>query len=279
MENKFIKFGTFAVLLLAFNFTKGQGNPGFLGKKIAVGYSAQYCLLKSDEIFYADKNLAQILMNHDVYVEYALKKYVSLAAHMSYQKVPIEEYGSYYGNEIAANYTYQGKDFQALYYKDGGISDFATSSVGLKISAFSRNTTISSPIGVSSFFRADIYQTRALNNNFKYYLSNEDELSVGQENIADPNIKGNKFDRTPDKTAHRSLSIGFGLESKILLTSSVFLRFNGDFNISTSLLGGGSDYSYDIVYDTVDEDLKNDARRVTSFRNMFLLGMGVGVLL
>ncbi len=279
MENKYIRFCALTVLLLAFNFTQGQGNPGFLGKKIAAGYSSQYCLLKSDEILYSESNLYQVLTNHDVYVEYAIKKYVSLAAHASYQKVPIEDYVSYYSEDIAANYTYGGKDFQALYYKDGGISDFATSSVGLKISAFMRNTTISSPIGVSSFFRADVYSTRALNNNFKYYLSNEEDLNTYQENIADPNVKGNQFNRTPGKTAHRSLSLGFGLESKILLTRSVFLRFNGDFNVSTSLLGGGSNNSYGEIYNTVDEDLKDEARRVTSFRNMFLMGMGVGVLL
>lgn len=274
MENRFRNYTFLFGFILSFAMANGQGNPGFLGKKIAISYGNQFCMLRSLDFFESDINMYRGVMNHDFYVEYATKKHTSIAAHISYQKVPVKEYGvsSAYLHE---NYTYTGQSFEALFEKSGGISDFSMTGIGLRLNFYYRNKSISAPIGVCSYGRVDVYSTKAINNNYRYYLANSDELTTYQANYAMANI-----DRTPENTQKMSLSLGCGLETKMIISRSMFFRLNGEFNLSTSLLslGGSSDY-YSSSYNTMEEDLKETSNDLTALRNMFLLGFGIGVLL
>ncbi len=261
----------------------GQGNPGFLGKKIAVGYSGQYCLLKTGDIIEPPKNasLAQILLNNDIYFEYSISKYRSLAAHITYQKVPvISDGGSRYGSEvlIGQNMTISGKQTLVFFNRRAGIADFRLFGLGVRYTMYSYNKTIASPIGLGHYLRLDIFSNKAENNNYAYNIANDypSNLTDAQEEYAVKNIKKDYKD-----SKAMNLSIGYGIESKFPVTQSVYFRLNGEFNFSFNIfkmVSENSNYTSE-DYNTVSEDLKKSSGSLNNFRNMFLIGMGVGVLL
>ena len=118
---------------------------------------------------------------------------------------------------------------------------------------------------------------KAVNNNYTYVISEESgSLTFEQEAYA------NKFakETLPKDTKATSISFGYGVESKFVLSKSVFLRLNGEFNVSSAFLGVSSEDTYGYQeYKTIDEDLKDKSKTLTMFRNILLFGFGVGVLL
>ena len=78
-----------------------------------------------------------------------------------------------------------------------------------------------------------------------------------------------------------NISLGYGGETKYLLTQSLFIRLNAEMNISSTLLKKMNEDSYysSSDYQTVDEDMSDLGKEVNLFRNMFLLGFGIGVIL
>lgn len=281
MGNRIIKYVIFCGVLLFVNSGFGQGNPGFIGKKIAIGYSSQYSLVRSEQLFDPNPNVstARVLTNNDFYVEYSIGKYKSVAAHLTYQKVPfvINSY-SYDEANIGQEFTLNGSTYMAKFVKTGGYAEFSMVGLGLKYTLFSSKKTIASPIGIGHYFRFDIFSNKALNNNFKYTTgySYSGDLTEKQKEYAQNNLN-----RKVSGSRVLNASIGYGIESKFPVTRSIYFRLNGEFNFSLNILkqlNDNSTYSSE-EYSTVSEDMDKVSRSVNDYRNMFLLGMGVGLLL
>ena len=276
MENKLIKISICFCLLIQFKFGFAQGNPGFLGKKIAIGYSSQFCLLRSDNIISPPENasLGQILTNHDFNVEYATNKYKSIAFHLGYQKVPVVKSNDYYGNDPAIVQTINlGSGPEQVRFLKEGVTDFRMLALGLKFTSYYKNKTISSPIGLGVYFRIDAYFNKALNNYYKY-TCNEYSLSELQKATA---LK--KLDKSYDDTKTNGLSLGTGIESKYPITQSIYFRLNGEFNVTLNVLKVLTDTGEYSSTVSAEEDLKNTSKSLPDFRNMFLVGMGIGMIL
>lgn len=247
----------------------GQGNPGFLGKKVAIGYSTQYCVSQSEEIGYRQNNLFQVLTNHEVYFEHSLNKYRSFSGHISYQKVPYEQLNS--NRYFFENYTLNGTTYRVNYEANGGISDFHSLGLGGKFNFYLRKKTVSAPVGISHYFRLDLIINNAINNNYKYRILNTDALSDSQEKHALKSI-----DREVKDVKSYGFSAGYGIEAKILLSRSLFLRFNSELNISQALLIENN--SLDSVT-SIDQDFFETCQIINGMRNVFLIGLGAGFLL
>ncbi len=274
MENRFIKYIFSIALLLNFYASFGQGNPGFLGKKIAIGYSKQYSFFNGFYIFDAPKNssLMGVLTNNDFYLEYATSKYKSISAHLSYQKVPLNSTGLLDAEkQMTSSYVYSG--VKEITYIKSGYSDFQYLSTGIKMNFYTPNKTIASPVGFCYYVRMDMNFIKAMSNTYDYettYFS----LSEAEKTAAQKQIN-----RTTDGASSMNLSLGIGGEAKLLLSSSVFLRINSECNLST--VGITQLAQQDVkthVYD-IKEDLRVTGQGLNRFRNLFLFGMGVGILL
>lgn len=266
MENRLYNLIAFLITLCISYTAFGQGNPGFLGKKIAIGYNKQYCLLRSDNIFGTSNNssLAKILTNNDYYVEYSVGKYKSIAAHFLHQKVTIDHY-SHPSSDIG-----QVIDNGVYRFRiDNGYAEFNSMALGVRYSVFSQNKTISSPVGLSQYFRADLYVNQLIKNNFIYFNTDGDMSAL------------TKLDRSIKTKQTMNISLGYGGETKYLLTQSLFIRLNAEMNISSTLFKKMNEDSYysSSDYQTVDEDMSDLGKEVNLFRNMFLLGFGIGVIL
>jgi len=68
------------------------------------------------------------------------------------------------------------------------------------------------------------------------------------------------------------LSFDYGIDTKVSLSPSVFLRISGELNLSTNLIP--------LIYDVRDADLffREVSHDVSGVRNLLLFGFGVGKL-
>lgn len=267
MENKFNKVSVLLIFLGIANLSSGQGNPGFLGKKIAVGYNAQFSVIQPA----IDFNINSII-NHDFYVEMANSKYSSLSAHATFGKAVVSKTKA---ENIFQEIMISGQDYNVDFKVDGGSAKMTMFGVGAKYSVYSPNKTISSPVGLSQYVRLDAFFTKPLENNLTYevgYYSSS--LSESQRKYAEKNI-----DKSFDPKSSMSFSIGYGVETKLIVTRSVFVRLNGEFNLSSRLLAGSSSYSSSDYNLSVSDDLNETAKNITKYRNMILVGIGIGALL
>ncbi|MFM9945800.1 MAG: hypothetical protein ACKVQB_11280 [Bacteroidia bacterium] len=294
MVSKLIK----CLLIISFNsnLSFGQGNPGFLGKKLAVGYNTQYCLFKTMELYtlsqedydhddtYQKPDLSkrQLLTNNDFYLEYATKKFQSISIHYSNQKIPVSytyykmKYTSEHLDDI---YDYNGITYKLRIYKNGGYANYSWMSYGLKYSFFKELETISSPVGFSYYIRTDVNRVKLIENNFVYKVieTNPSWLSSTEVDKIENAIK-DKY--TPDVS--NNLSFGFGAETKLPITATLFFRLSAECNFSTAFFKINSYNNFD-MYDnkqfTVDQDLDYIGLGVNRHRNLVLIGMGFGAIL
>ncbi len=290
MVNKFQTLFFLLVSTFISNGVIGQGNPGFMGKKIAFGYNSQFCLLKTLQIYRAtdtyfqtpnDKvSMRNILTNHDWYLEYATSKYRSLSAHLSYQKIPLTRnyFHSEWSDRIAQQYTLNGQDYLVNITKIGGVANCRMINLGLKYSFFLKDKTVSSPLGASYYMRMDLNINKITSNKFIYEIDQywQNPLTQEQLDYASKNLVPNIED-----TDSKNLSIGFGAENKVSLTKSVYFRVNAEMNLSTVGFRDISEAFSSNYTDriSINEDLKNYGFGANRFRNIFLVGFGLGVLL
>jgi len=266
MENNKKKLLSVLILIAFAQLVQGQNNPGFLGKKIAIGYSMQLCpaqILHFDEPYFR-RNIT----NHDFILEYATSKFRSITACMSYQKVPV--YNVYSSrNEMSQTYNLDGKNFTAIYGLEKGSANFRALSFGFRYNYYSKNKTISSPIGYCRYIRFDVFKNKAISN-YEYRLKNGSELTLKQQNLAkNPEIENSKS---------TNFSIGYGVESKIAISRSCFFRVNGEFNLSTAWLAPYPKSNGNSA-PTISENLIYRGASMNRLRNMFLFGIGIGAIL
>ncbi len=276
MENKWIKTLALCLLCLAATHTFGQGNPGFIGKKISIGYSKPYCLMKSLYLLDPGENtILKALTNNEFFAEYATSKYRSVSLVVTTQKLAVENKESLSGQEIGQQMVISGKMQEVRFSKVGGYGEFAMFGVGLKYNFYQPLKTIASPIGLAHYLRMDLYSNRSLKNHYTYSAEYDGYLNDYELAYAEKNIKTKALGNSV-----KSFSMGYGVESKFPVTRMVYLRLNGEFNVNFSSLKDvfGTD-SYDDTAITVNEDLDKESLRLTAFRNLFQIGMGVGVLL
>lgn len=251
-----------------FSLSLAQGNPGFLGKKIAVGYNAQFSVIQP----VLDFNFNSII-NHDFYVEMANTKYSSVSAHVTFGKALVSQTKA---ENIFQDMTISGDDYNIHFLVNGGNAKMAMFGVGAKYSVYYSNKTISSPVGLSQYVRLDAFFSRPVENNLSYEVGyyNSSSLSESQIKYAEKNI-----DKSFEAKSSTCLSIGYGVETKLIITRSVFVRLNGEFNLSSRLLAGSTSYSSSDYNLSVSDDLNETAKDITKYRNMILVGFGVGMLL
>ncbi len=266
MENKFIKL-LFLIIVLTFaNKLRAQNNPGFLGKKFALGYSLQLCPART---FYFDSpRYGKNMTNHDFILEYATSKFRSLAFCMSYQKIPVLP-AEGYSLTTKETFSSNGQLYTADYGFGEDPADFRALSFGLRYNFYRKDKTISAPIGYCRYLRLDVFKNKAITN-YDYNVQNKSELTLAQQIIA----SNPPFEEA--KTTN--YSIGYGVESKIAISQYMFIRVNGEFNLSTALFvpypeSIGNDYP------TIKDNLTHKSATMNRFRNMFLFGFGIGALL
>ncbi|MFM9945801.1 MAG: hypothetical protein ACKVQB_11285 [Bacteroidia bacterium] len=263
---------TFSILLLLLGCSAyGQNNPGFLGKKIALGYNAQFSFINSVVGKEDDMSILQFLTNHDAYMEYSTSKFNSLEFHLSYQKVPVGSYliMSNIG-QINDEFIMNGKKIHAWGEKTG-YSYFRYLSYGLKYNFYSRNKSISAPVGFCYYLRFDMHTIKPIRNTYDYdlYAGTEQENNFVNKNI----------NRNIDNSSSFNFSLGAGADTKLMLNRSTFIRFNGEFNLSTVGITQSVGDNFFTQENTVERDLKLTGQSTNRFRNMFLFGLGVGYLL
>lgn len=240
-----------------------QTNIGFLGKKVALGYSTQISLvnfLKSFDVF-----------THNFSAEFSTQRYQSITLNLGYKKttVPMGTYESQ--NEFfTQDYSLNGQQYDVDFQKMGGTADFRTLLMGIKVNFFYHGKTFAAPNGFCQYLKADIIKVKPLSNNYQYELLSPSNYSQAQiDNAKPPAIKN------ADVTL---FNVGFGLAGKKMLSRSVFFSINAEANVNTLNLLFALDEDYSYTYD-INEDLKFTGRSVTKFKHLLSLGMGVGILL
>ena len=265
-----------AMLCMAAGVCRAQNNPGFLGKKIAIGYSSQFSVYSMFHILGKEKtgtySTYKFLTNNDFYLEYAFSQLQSISASISYQKAPlISAYFVEDDRQIHEAIPYNGYEYDTYYIKTGGFSEVRYLGIGIKYNIFMKTNTVAAPIGFCYYFRFDVNSNKVLNN--KYVYDTDDQ---------DPAFKAfalSRIDRKPEGIKTRNMSVGFGAESRMPLSRSFYIRINGECNVST--VGITQAIREDLVYGSysVNDDLRIRSEALNRLRNLFLCGIGVGVLL
>ncbi len=281
------RFFATSILLCFMNMGYCQNNPGFIGKKIAVEYNMQYCIINSlqflpgkDEYKVGSKDEVsrrRLMTNNDFYLECATSKYYSISCHIAYQKVPMSKsYAPEQWTEVLAQeFTLDGQTFMAEYEKIGGVSDYSMLNIGLRYGFFASNKTVAAPIGLRYYFGLDMNINKALENNFIYELRDNWSLTPGQKALAESGYKTTDL----EETKSTNFSICFGGETKLLLTSNVFFKLSGEMNFSTVGFKLIKDDFSSGFNTSINEDLKKYGYVVNRYRNFILIGMGIGVLI
>lgn len=263
MANKKSVLLTLSYILGGILTSSAQTNIGFLGKKIALGYSPQVSFVNFAKGF--------DILTHSFNAEFSTQRYQSLSISLGYKKtrVPIGTYESQ--NEFfLQEYSLNGQNYNVDFQKMGGTSDFRTLMIGMKVNFYYQGRTFAAPNGFCQYLKADIIKVKPTKNNYTYELLNPSNFSAAQiENAKIPEIKN------ADVTI---LNIGFGLSSKKMLSRTVFISANIETNINTLtflyLMDEDNSFSNDI-----NEDLKFTGRSINRFKHLFAFGIGVGVLL
>ena len=250
-------------ILVTIQNTIAQTNIGFLGKKVALGYSTQFSLvnfMKSFDVF-----------THNFSAEFSTQRYQSITLNLGYKKtsVPLGTFESQ--NEFfSQTYTLNGQRYEVDFQKMGGTADFRTLMMGIKVNFFYHGKTFAAPNGFCQYLKADIIKVKPIKNNYEYELLSPGNYSQAQiDNAKTPEIKD------ADVTV---FNVGFGLASKRMLSRSVFLSINAEANINTLTFLYAMDEDYSYSYD-INEDLKFTGRSVNKFKHLLAFGMGIGILL
>ena len=267
MESRVIKFIISIAILLNTCTSYGQGNPGFLGKKNAIGYNTAISILQPA----IDLNFKNLIA-HDFYVEVANKKYSSYSVHTTFSKATV--------SQITYNSVYQrinGFNEIVHFNQIGGNTKILVLGIGAKYSSFLLKKTVSAPVGLSHYIRVDAVCTRVLENNYIYEVSYYGNQLTDKEK----EMALNGLNKSFEKINHLSLSLGYGIESKTMINNSVFVRFNYEMNISSRFFGltRVAQLYPDNNTTTVSGVLNETAKDVTKYKNLFLFGVGIGKLL
>jgi len=243
--------------------SSAQTNIGFLGKKVALGYSPQISFVNFAKGF--------DVLTYTFNAEFSTQRYQSLSISLGYKKttVPLGTYESQ--NEFfTQNYTLNGQDYEVDFQKMGGTSDFRTLMIGMKVNFFYHGRTFAAPNGFCQYLKADIIKVKPTQNNYVYEVLNQSNYSPAQiANAKTPEIKN------ADVTI---FNVGFGLASKKMVSRSVFLSVNVEANINTLTFLYAMDEDYSLSND-INEDLKFTGRSVNKFKHLLAFGFGVGMLL
>lgn len=282
IQSKKMKKIIFYLLILVTNTAWGQGNPGFIGKKIAIGYTNQFCFLRSREILWGgnDKNILRTLTNNEFYVERSIQKFKSIAIHLTYQKVPLP-YSTGENLVVAQFFDRGSREFYGVFNMNSGISDYYMMGIGIRYSMFSNSKTISAPIGLSQYLRLDVFENKLIENNYLYGVTDIVYTSNDYLHSEDYKYAKDNFNNKYSDTRATVVSFGYGVESKYPITKSVFFRLNGEMNFSHRFfkdIKENNSYS-SVEYNTLSEDLRHKSLTLNTFRNLFVLGIGVGALL
>jgi len=264
MANNFRILPTLSLILICIPNLYSQQNPGFLGKKTAFGYNLEYCLMRTLDINDGQANHLRNFTLHEFFVEHAISKFRSITATLTYQKVPLRWYKDY-NTELIENYTLYGQSYITRFTMQGGTSNFQSISLGTKFNFYNRRKTISAPVGLAHYLRIDVFFNKALENKYRYYKY-EDKLTQDQLDRA--------YIPAPVNTQSKTLSVGYGIDTKISITQSLFIKLNGELNLSTSMIP-----HYAENYSSINEDLRTISHSVNGVRNFLLFGIGVGGLL
>lgn len=266
MENKTIKFLLLTLLLFPNLTAIGQSYPGFLGKKLAIGYTVNICPDKRGYLYDGDKDMFKALVDHNYYLDYATSKYSSLSVNFIHQTVPFSINNSIDDTEIYRSYQLNGQPYDVYFTLNSGRAYFKNVALALKYNLYMRGKTIASPIGRSHYFKLAIIHTKMVEDNFEYYVNNKSGLTTAEyENIIIPVGVGTKA---------TNLSIGYGLESKRMLTNSVFFKSNIELNFSTAFLN--TNYAEEQTFSEQFGVIVNSA---TTRRNLLQFGFGLGMLI
>lgn len=266
MENKTIKFLLLSLLIFPHLSANGQSYPGFLGKKLAVGYSANICILKRGYLYDGDKDMFKALVDHNYYLDYATSKYSSLSLNIIHQTIPLSINNSIDGTDVKRTYQLNGQPYDVYFTLNSGRAYFKNFAMALKYNLYMRGKTIASPIGRSHYVKLALIQTKLVEDNFDYYVNNKSQLTAQQyARIVIPVGVGTKA---------TNLSIGYGLESKRMLTNTLFFKSNIELNLSTALLNNN-----DKTVITFDEQFGRIVNSATSRRNLVEIGFGLGMLI
>lgn len=215
--------------------------------------------------------LAGFLTNHDLYFEFSTSKFKSVATHLSFQKVPVAAFRIMAANDqINDDFVMDGQEIHAWGEKNG-FSDFRYVSLGVRFNYYQESKSISAPVSFCYYARIDLHSAKAINNNYVYdlYAGNSYQNDYVNSNI----------DRSTDNTSSINFSAGFGGESKLMINRTTFIRLNGEFNLSTVGITQMVKDNFFTEENTVKKDLKDTGQSLNRFRNMFLLGAGIGMLL
>jgi hypothetical protein len=264
MENKPVKL--ILVWLLAIHSLSaiGQSYPGFLGKKVAVGYTANICPNKVEFLFDGDEDMVKAVLDHNYYIEYATGKYSSLSVNFIHQTIPYKIYNSL-DVDIHRSYTLGNQPYDVYFNLNSGRAQYRNVALGLKLNLYMPGKTISSPVGRSHYFKLAFMNTKMVEDDFEYYVSNRSELTAQQyARIVVPKGVG---------TSATNVSLGYGLESKRMLSNTLFFKSNIELNFSTAFLTRSF---YEEV--TFDEHYAILVNRATAMRNLFQFGFGLGML-
>lgn len=266
MENKTIKFFILSLLIFPYLNANSQSYPGFLGKKLAVGYSANVCILKRGYLYDGDKDMFKALIDHNYYLEYATSKYSSLSVNIIHQTIPLTIYNSIDDIDVKRTYQLNGQPYDVYFTLNSGRAYFKNFAMALKYNLYMRGKTISSPIGRSHYFKLGVIHTKLVEDNFDYYVNNKSQLTTQQyARIVIPVGVGTKA---------TNLSLGYGLESKRMITNTLFFKSNIEVNFSTALLNNN-----DKTVITFDEQFGRIVNSATAYRNIIELGFGLGMLI
>jgi hypothetical protein len=253
--------------LFTANYSKAIGiNPGFAGKKFAVGISAQYSIFNSIMLLDTIKYKYKCVMSYSAYGEAVLKKRLSLGVHFGFQKTPIYGENGNFGlwNDGSKNVDI---NYPPHYYRlqiVGGQALINSISLGLKLNFFSQRSTIAAPIGRNCYVKADFIRNKMVDNQFITEASSD----LTKTQLSHLNIP--KFETAQSS----SFSIGTGFECRTMVTNIMFVRCHMEANLS---------FAYFNNFRESTDDYQEGLNRITSlstiYKNLLQVGAGVGFLL
>lgn len=255
------------ILILAFSLFSIEGmaqkNPGYLGKKFAVGYGLNYSYGETFNIRDSEGSKFRTALNNTLFAEFAIAKYKSLSFDYTFQNVPVT-YSTYDGIQ-EQDYQYGPKVLTANFSTIGGVSDFRYQRFGLKMSFFNSRKTIASPIGFANYFRISYMKADLVKDEYKYKKEDNTPIPTGAVPIH-------------TETGDSRVSVGWGIETKVLLNEYIFLKVNAELNVSGKLIGY---YVIDLNYTTpqkIDDFHKDRSLLLNHRRDLLLVGFSLGAL-
>jgi hypothetical protein len=263
MVNRKLVTLIFAGIISCLITASAQTNIGYLGKKVALGYSPQVSLVNFVKGF--------DVLTHTFNAEFSTQRYQSLSISLGYKKtkVPTDAFESQ-NDYLSERYLLNGQSYSVDFQKMGGDAHFRTLMFGLKVNFFYHGRTFAAPNGFCQYIKADYIKVTPTKNNYEYELLNPSQYTAAQiANAKVPEIKN----------AEATLfNVGFGLASKKMVTRSLFLSFNAEVNVNTLMFLYIMDEDYTYA-ENINEDLFVTGKSINKFKQFLGFGFGVGVML